>query len=223
MDENKNPSQEEREKFFEDQPKPAAEQPAPEQPAADKPVEKVKFKITLADGREVNTLENITDEEVKALPEIQAIVTDQLMHSKAANVDTHRYYANIYLDPRTLFYVPLDANQYSILTLLNRKRFVDNQFTTKAKIRLIETRWPTKSYFSLDVIFDREYLKIHLAVDPDDSFITNLMLRLKMGHIDVKFRPLVRIPNQGDKEPEAKSEAPQDAAGQADPNKDLPF
>jgi len=224
MEDNQNPSQEEREKFFTDPEQPKPEASAKEADPA-QPAEKVKFKITLADGREVNTLENITDEEVKALPEIQAIVTDQLMHSKTSNVDTHRYYANIYLDPRTLYYVPLDPNQYSILTLLNRKRFVDNQFTTKAKIRLIETRWPTKSYFSLDVIFDREYLKVHLAVEPDDPFITNLLLRLKMGHIDAKFKPLLRYPNKGDQEPEVKTEASPDAAGQVDPvtGKNLPF
>lgn len=225
MDENQNPSQEEREKFFTDTQQPNPAQPSEQEAAGDKPAEKAKFMITLADGREVNTLENITEEEVKALPEIQAVVTDQLMHSKSNNVDTHRYYAYIYLDPRTLYYVPLDPNQYSILTLLNRKRFVDNQFSVKAKLRLIETKWPTKSYFSMDVIFDRDYLKIHLPVAEDDSFITNLLLRLKVGHIDAKFKPLLRYPNQGDKEPESQAAAPQDAAGQVDPvtGKDLPF
>src|SRR5574344_1005487 len=104
MDEHQNPSQEDREQFFNDTQQPNPAQPSEQEAAGDKPAEKAKFMITLADGREVNTLENITEEEVKALPEIQAVVTDQLMHSKTSNVDTHRYYANIYLDPRTLYY-----------------------------------------------------------------------------------------------------------------------
>jgi hypothetical protein len=218
MDNPNQPTPEEKDDIFREPDAASGQKPVAEAP---------KFRIKLADGREVNTLENITNEEVLALPEAEAIITDQSFHSSKDNLTTHRYFAYVYLDPRTQIFVPLDPNQYNILTLLNKKRFVDNQFTVRCKVRLFETKWPTKSYYSAEIIFSRKYLKIARKIADGDPFITNLLLRLEMDHIDKKYTPWLRYPQQGDQEPGVEDEAKADEqpaeAQSTDPNGDNPL
>lgn len=194
-------SQEEREKLF------AADEKAAQANTTPAP----KFMIRLVNGQDINTLENLTKEDLAKMPEAEAVVTHAQRFGKTSGgISTDVYYAYLRLDPRVMVYIPLDVNQYGIIATLQHKRYVDNQFTYKVRERLIETKWDSgRSSYRLEVIFN-DLVKVVRKITADDSFILNLKLRLGNGYLDKKYEPWVRLPYKGeDEEAAAKPEGSQ--------------
>jgi len=165
------------------------------------------------DPNRINSIEWITERELKAMPEAECRITRERMTTRQSKIDREMYFADIYFDKtRTVsHHVNLSAQQWALIATYLDKSYVPDQFESTCRVRIIKTNWDEKrSGYALDVYFN-EKVKMSFNLNKTD-FLALYQVRLEKGLIDKKYAPLERTPGKAEASEEEKADLDEKAA-----------
>ena len=189
---------------------------------------------------QLNLINYVTEEEIKAMPLCDLEVTRSNITSKQNNIRRESFQAILRFDRLTSFRMNITNDDFALLHYFSGKQYISDQFTVRAHVRIIETKWPEKdgrpahSSYRLD-IYVTEDLKWSFDITKA-QFLPVLKMGIKNGSL-ANFKPIERLPGKQEEEVEAPegeakpiegnaTEAPAGGKKKKDPgvNKDeLPF
>ncbi len=182
---------------------------------------------------QLNLINYVTEEEIKAMPLVDLEVTKSTITNKNSNVRRDTYQAMLKFDRLTSFKLNITNDDFALLHYFSGKQYINDQFTVRAHVRIIETKWPEKdgrpehSSYRLD-IYVTEDLRWSFDITKA-QFLPVLKMGIKSGSL-IAFKPIERLPGKQEKEVEEeapKEDAPAEAKGKkkkADVTEDpLPF
>jgi hypothetical protein len=166
------------------------------------------------DPNRINSIEWITERELKAMPEAECRITRERMTTRQSKIDREMYFADIYFDKThtVSHHVNLSAQQWG------PHRDVSRQVLRARSIRIDlprpnhqdELGRETFRLYALDVYFN-EKVKMSFNLNKTD-FLALYQVRLEKGLIDKKYAPLERTPGKAEASEEEKADLDEKAA-----------
>lgn len=157
---------------------------------------------------DINTIQFITEGEVKAMPIIDFEITRSQITNKNTNVKRDSYSAVAKLDRLTSFRWTISNDDYALFHYFSGRNYISDQFSVKGHIRIIETKWPERngqkahSSYRID-LYATEDLKWSFDITRS-QFLAVYQAGLKSGNL-AYLKPIEHIP--GSRETEVKVEA----------------
>lgn len=164
---------------------------------------------------QLNLINYLTEEEIKAMPLVDLEVTKSTITSKNSNVHRDTYSAMLKFDRLTSFRINITNDDFALLHYFSGKQYISDQFTVRAHVRVIETKWPEKdgreahSSYRLD-IYVTEDLKWSFDITKA-QFLPVLKMGIKSGNL-LAFKPIERLPGKQEKEANEDAAEPAEAA-----------
>lgn len=93
----------------------------------------------------INSIQFITPEEIAAMPIVDMEVTHRSFVSKNSSIRSEQYSAELQFDRVTRFRLNISGDEFALLHYFSNRKYVADQFTVKAKARVVETKWPEKN------------------------------------------------------------------------------
>ena len=152
---------------------------------------------------QINLINYVTEEEIKAMPLVDLEVTKTTITSKTTNVHRDTYQAVVKFDRLSSFKLNITNDDFALLHYFSGKQYISNQFTVRAHVRVVETKWPEKdgreahSSYRLD-IYVTEDLRWSFDITKA-QFLPVLKMGIKQGSL-VAFKPIERLPGKQEKE-----------------------
>ena len=152
---------------------------------------------------QLNLINYVTEEEIKAMPLVDLEVTKSSITNKNSNVRRDTYQAMLKFDRLTSFKLNITNDDFALLHYFSGKQYINDQFTVRAHVRIIETKWPEKdgreahSSYRLD-IYVTEDLRWSFDITKA-QFLPVLKMGIKSGSL-VAFKPIERLPGKQEKE-----------------------
>ena len=163
---------------------------------------------------QLNLINYVTEEEIKAMPLVDLEVTRSTITNKNSNVRRDTYQAILKFDRLTSFKLNITNDDFALLHYFSGKQYVSDQFTVRAHVRIIETKWPAKdgreahSSYRLD-IYVTEDLRWSFDITKA-QFLPVLKMGIKSGSLSA-FMPIERLPGKQEKEVIEEEASPVDA------------
>lgn len=162
---------------------------------------------------QLNLINYVTEEEIKAMPLVDLEVTKSTITNKNSNVRRDAYSAMLKFDRLAHFKLNITNDDFALLHYFSGKQYISDQFTVRAHVRIIETKWPEKdgreahSSYRID-IYVTEDLRWSFDITKS-QFLPVLKMGIKAGSL-IAFKPIERLPGKQEKE-ETAEPAPEEA------------
>lgn len=145
----------------------------------------------------LNSIQFITPEEIEAMTDAELEVTKRTYVDRRTGVRRTAVTARLILDRLTEYPLKVDFDDFSLLHYHTKRKYVSDQFSVRAKVRIVETKWPERngqkahSSFKLDV-----YVSPILKWSEDitrDRFLHVVMAGIESGTLS-NMKLFERIP-----------------------------
>ena len=93
---------------------------------------------------QINLINYVTEEEIKAMPLVDLEVTKSTITNKNSNVRRDTYSAMLKFDRLAHFKLNITNDDFALLHYFSGKQFINDQFNVRAHVRFVETKWPEK-------------------------------------------------------------------------------
>ena len=152
---------------------------------------------------QINSIQFIKPEEVNAMALVPMEVTKSVIANKNTEVKREQFSAALKFDRLTTFKLNISNDDFALIHYYSQRKYLADQFTVQAHVRVIETKWPEKdgrkahsSY--LIQIYLTDDLKWEFDITKS-QFLPVYLAGIKAGSLS-QYLPIEKIPGKSDKE-----------------------